>query len=77
MSPPLSTFPLFDATAFARRLQAAVGARGGSAGSAAREAGVDAATFARAMNGHGALSYENFLRLDRWLAAVDLERSAA
>lgn len=77
MSPPLSIFPLFDATAFARRLQATVQARGGSGNSAAREAGVDAATFARAMNGNGALSHENFLRLDRWLAAVDLERTAA
>lgn len=73
-APPL---PLFDGTAFARRLQSAVAARDISGNAAAREARVDRATFSRAMNGAAAISHEHYLRLRLWLDAQQGERTAA
>lgn len=62
--------PLFDARALARRLGAAIDARPGlSARAAAAEAGVASPSLHRALRGWPDLSHENFLRLERWLAA--------
>lgn len=61
--------PLFDATAFARRLAPAVTAAGGVRAAAAA-AGVSPATVSRACQGWPQLSVENHLRLEAWLAGV-------
>ncbi|PZQ63383.1 MAG: hypothetical protein DI570_09325 [Phenylobacterium zucineum] len=67
--------PLFDATAFARRLSAAVDVAGGQRATA-RAAGVSAATVNRACKGWPDLSHENVLRLEAWMDGQHQEQAA-
>lgn len=74
MTDPL-TGPLFDAYAFAVRLKAAVQRVGGMR-EAERLSGIPVTTFSRVCAVWPALSHENYLRLEQWMAGLEQEQAA-